>query len=124
MEFNKDNLQIDMEIGLLPFIGGSIAAVLRPSGDAAEKFGIKGLRCDDLVFSVVAFTDGHFLTAQYSADTDRGKEHYQYEPTQAETELFWELLEDCCRRKYGCPLEEFLGVFQHRSQGKSRVAQN
>lgn len=124
MEFNKDNLQIDMEIGLLPFVGGSIAAVLCPSCDVAEKFGIKGLQYADLVFSVIACTDGHFLTAQYSVDTDRGKEHYRYEPTQAETELFWELLQDCCRRKYGCPLEELLTVFLHMSQEKSEVAQN
>ena len=55
-------------------------------------------------------------------DTDRGEEHYGYEPTEAEKELMWELLENCSQQKYGCTLEEFPSVFQRMSQAKNEVA--
>lgn len=122
IEFNKDNLKIDMEIGLLPFDQGSIAAILYPECDVAEKFGVEGLKDTDLVFSVIVYADRSFLTAQYSMDTDRGEEHCGYEPTEAEKELMWELLENCSQQKYGCTLEEFPAVFQRMSQAKNEVA--
>jgi hypothetical protein len=54
-----------MEIGLLPFDQGSIAAILYPECDVAEKFGVEGLKDTDLVFSVIVYADRSFLTAQY-----------------------------------------------------------
>lgn len=124
IEFNKDNLKIDMEIGLLPFDQGSIAAILYPECDVAEKFGVKVLKDTDLVFSVIVYADRSFLSAQYTMDTDRGEENYGYEPTEAEKELMWELLENCSQQKYGCTLEEFPAVFQRMSQAKQEVALN
>ena len=124
IEFNKDNLKIDMEIGLLPFDQGSIAAILYPECDVAEKFGVKGLKDTDLVFSVIVYADRSFLSAQYTMDTDRGEENYGYEPTEAETKLMWELLENCSQQKYGCTLEEFPAVFQRMSQANHEVALN
>ena len=122
IEFNKDNLKIDMEIGLLPFDQGSIAAILYPECDVAEKFGVEGLKDTDLVFSVIVYADRSFLTAQYSMDTEDGEEHFGYEPTEAEKELMWELLEDCSQQKYGCTLEELPAVFQKMCQAKNEVA--
>ena len=63
-EFTKDNLKIDMEIGLLPFDQGSIAAILYPECDVAEKFGVEGLQSGDIVFSVIVYADRSFLSAQ------------------------------------------------------------
>ena len=124
IEFNKDNLKIDMEIGLLPFDQGSIAAILYPECDVAEKFGVEGLKDTDLVFSVIVYADRSFLSAQYSTEHDGGEEHFGYEPTEAEKELMWQLLEDCRKQKYGCTLEEFPAVFQRMSQAKQEVALN
>ena len=76
-----------MEIGLLPFDQGSIAAILYPECDVAEKFGVEGLKDTDLVFSVIVYADRSFLSAQYSMDTEDGEEHFGYEPTEAEKEL-------------------------------------
>ena len=121
IEFTKDNLKIDMEIGLLPFDQGSIAAILYPECDVAEKFCIEGLKESDIVFSVIVYADGSFLDAQYSMDTEDGEEHFGYEPTEAERELMWELLENCSREKYGCTLEEFPAVFQKMCQSKNEV---
>lgn len=120
-EFTKDNLKIDMEIGLLPFDQGSIAAILYPECDVAEKFCVEGLKESDIVFSVIVYADGSFLDAQYSMDTEDGEEHFGYEPTEAERELMWELLENCSREKYGCTLEEFPAVFQKMCQAKNEV---
>ena len=122
IEFNKDNLKIDMEIGLLPFDQGSIAAILYPECDVAEKFGVEGLQASDIVFSVIVYEDRSFLSAQYSTEQDGGKEHFGYEPTEAEKELMWQLLEDCSQQKYGCTLEEFPAVFQRMCQAKNEVA--
>ena len=124
IEFNKDNLKIDMEIGLLPFDQGSIAAILYPSCDVAEKFGVEGLKDSDIVFSVIVYADRSFLTTQYTMDQDGGEEHHGYEPTEAEKELIWDLLEYCSQQKYGCTLEEFPAVFQKQSQMKREVALN
>ena len=121
IEFTKDNLKLDMEIGLLPFDQGSIAAILYPECDVAEKFGVEGLKESDIVFSVIVYADGSFLDAQYSMDTEDGEEHFGYEPTEAERELMWELLEICSREKYGCTLEEFPAVFQKMCQAKNEV---
>ena len=120
-EFTKDNLKIDMEIGLLPFDQGSIAAILYPECDVAEKFCVEGLKESDIVFSVIVYADGSFLDAQYSMDTEDGEEHFGYEPTEAEKELMWELLENCSREKYGCTLEEFPAVFQKQCQTANEV---
>ena len=124
IEFNQDNLKNDMEIGLLPFDQGSIAAILYPECDVAEKFGVEGLKDTDLVFSVIVYADRSFLSTQYTMDTDRGEENYGYEPTEAEKELMWELLENCSQQKYGCTLEEFPAVFQRMAQAKQEVALN
>ena len=120
-EFTKDNLKIDMEIGLLPFDQGSIAAILYPECDVAEKFGVEGLQSGDIVFSVIVYADGSFLSAQYSTEQDGDEEHFGYEPTDVEKELMWELLETCSREKYGCTLEEFPAVFQKMCQAKNEV---
>ena len=122
IEFNKDNLKIDMEIGLLPFDQGSIAAILYPECDVAEKFGVEGLQASDIVFSVIVYEDRSFLSAQYSNEQDGDQEHFGYEPTEAEKELMWQLLEDCSQQKYGCTLEEFPAVFQRMCQAKNEVA--
>ena len=124
IEFNKDNLKIDMEIGLLPFDQGSIAAILYPECDVAEKFGVEGLQTSDIVFSVIVYEDRSFLSAQYSTEHDGGEEHFGYEPTEAEKELMWQLLENCSQQKYGCTLEEFPAVFQRMSQANHEVALN
>lgn len=124
IEFNKDNLKIDMEIGLLPFDQGSIAAILYPECDVAEKFGVEGLKDSDIVFSVIVYADRSFLSAQYTMDQDGGEEHHGYEPTEAEKELMWQLLENCSQQKYGCTLEEFPAVFQRMSQANHEVALN
>ena len=124
IEFNKDNLKIDMEIGLLPFDQGSIAAILYPECDVAEKFGVECLKDSDIVFSVIVYADRSFLSAQYTMDQDGGEEHHGYEPTEAEKELMWQLLENCSQQKYGCTLEEFPAVFQRMSQANHEVALN
>ena len=120
-EFTKDNLKIDMEIGLLPFDQGSIAAILYPECDVAEKFGVEGLQSGDIVFSVIVYADRSFLSAQYSTEQDGDEEHFGYEPTEAEKKLMWQLLEDCSQQKYGCSLEEFPAVFQKMCQAKNEV---
>lgn len=124
IEFNKDNLKIGMEIGLLPFDQGSIAAILYPECDVAEKFGVEGLKDSDIVFSVIVYADRSFLSAQYTMDQDGGEEHHGYEPTEAEKELMWQLLENCSQQKYGGTLEEFPAVFQRMSQANHEVALN
>ena len=121
IEFNKDNLKIDMEVGLIPFDQGSIAAILYPDCDVAEKFGVEGLQDTDMVFSVIVYADRSFLTTQYTIDQDGDEEHFGYEPTEAEKELMWELLENCSQQKYGCTLEEFPAVFQKMCQSKNEV---
>ena len=121
IEFTKDNLKIDMEIGLLPFDQGSIAAILYPECDVAEKFGVEDLQASDIVFSVIVYADRSFLSAQYSTEQDGDEEHFGYEPTEAEREQMWELLENCSREKYGCTLEEFPAVFQKMCQAKNEV---
>ena len=120
-EFTKDNLKIDMEIGLLPFDQGSIAAILYPECDVAEKFGVEDLQANDIVFSVIVYADRSFLSAQYSTEQDGDEEHFGYEPTEAEKELMWQLLENCSREKYGCTLEEFPAVFQKQCQATNEV---
>ena len=122
IEFTKDNLKLDMEIGLLPFDQGSIAAILNPECDVAEKFGVEDLQASDIVFSVIVYADRSFLSAQYSTEHDGDEEHFGYEPTEAEKELMWELLENCSREKYGCTLEEFPAVFQKQCQATNEVA--
>ncbi len=121
IEFNKDNLKIDIEVGLIPFDQGSIAAILCPDCDVAEKFGVEGLQDTDMVFSVIVYADRSFLTTQYTIDQDGDEEHFGYEPTEAEKELMWELLENCSQQKYGCTLEEFPAVFQKMCQSKNEV---
>lgn len=121
IEFTKDNLKIDMEIGLLPFDQGSIAAILYPECDVAEKFGVEDLQASDIVFSVIVYADRSFLSAQCSTEQDGDEEHCGYEPTEAEKELMWQLLEDCSQQKYGCSLEEFPAVFQKMCQSKNEV---
>ena len=121
IEFNKDNLKIDMEVGLIPFDQGSIAAILYPDCDVAEKFGVEGLQDTDMVFSVIVYADRSFLTTQYTIDQDGDEEHFGYEPTEAEKELIWGILETCSQQKYGCTLEEFPAVFQKMCQSKNEV---
>jgi hypothetical protein len=121
IEFNKDNLKIDMEVGLIPFDQGSIAAILYPDCDVAEKFGVEGLQDTDMVFSVIVYADRSFLTTQYTIDQDGDEEHFGYEPSEAEKEVIWEILETCSQQKYGCTLEEFPAVFQKMCQSKNEV---
>ena len=121
IEFTKENLEIDVDIGLLPFEQGTITAILYPDCDVAEKFGVEGLKDTDIVFSVIVYADRSFLTTQYTMDQDGGEEHHSYEPTEAEKELIWDLLENCSQQKYGCALKEFPVVFQQRCEKKHGV---
>ena len=120
-EFDRSNLSIDQDPGLIVFDGDSIAAILEPVGDLSEKFGVEGLQDTDLVFSVIVYADGSFLSAQYTIDKDGTAEHFDYEPTEAERKLLWELLEECSQQKYGCKLADFPARLQVMRQGGQEV---
>ena len=106
-EFDRTNLSINHDIGLLPFDEGSIAAVLEPQGDLEVKFGLNGLRPEGITFSVVVFPDRSLLRCRYTLWGNGDEENFSYNPTEKETELMWELLEEFSAKKYGCSLEEF-----------------
>lgn len=120
-EFDKSNLSIDQETGLILYDGDSIAAILEPVGDLAEKFGIKDVPKEEMVFSVCVYADGSLMNTQVTIQQDGGEEHIPYEPTEAETKLLWELLEDCSRSKYGCALSELPDVMYTMRRGGHEV---
>lgn len=106
-EFDRTNLSINRDIGLLPFDGGSIAAVLEPQGDLEAKFGLNGLHPEGITFSVVVFPDRSLLRCRYTLWGNGDEENFSYEPTKREQDLLWELLEEFSLKKYGCTLAEF-----------------
>ena len=58
-EFDRTNLSIDQDPGLILYDGDSIAAILEPVGDLSEKFGIKDVPSEEMVFSVCVYAESH-----------------------------------------------------------------
>ena len=108
-EFDRTNLFVNQELGLMAFDGGSIAAILEPKLDISEKFQLaqKGLTPDDVTFSVIAYADGSLMSAQITSSLDGREEHFAYDLTGSEEKRLWEMLEDFCRQTYGCSLREY-----------------
>ena len=108
-EFDRSNLSIDSETGLILIDDDSVAAILDPKLDVTEKFGLeeKGLKASDVTFSVVVYSDWSLMTAQFSSYEGGGEEHIGYEPSEAERKLLWELLEEYSQQHYGCSLKEY-----------------
>ena len=120
-EFDRTNLSIDQDPGLILYDGDSIAAILEPVGDLAEKFGIKDVPREEMVFSVCVYADGSFMTTQVTIYRDGEEEHIPYEPTEAEKKLLWELLEECSQQKHGCKLAELPDVMHAMRRGGYEV---
>ena len=120
-EFDRTNLSIDQDPGLILYDGDSIAAILEPKGDLVEKFGIKDVPSEEMVFSVCVYADSSFMTTQVAIQRDGGEEHIPYEPTEAEKKLLWELLEECSQQKHGCKLAELPDVVHAMRRGDHEV---
>lgn len=118
-EFDKTNVRISQEVGLLPFVGGSVAAILELSGDCSQKLG--AVDASNMTFSVIAYPEHRFLTCQYTLWKNTGEEHQRYEPTEGEAQLLWELLEAFSQDHYGCALEMFPEWFQNHALSACEV---
>ena len=110
-EFDRTNLSVDPEYGLMVFDGDSIAAILEPKLDVSEKFQLaeKVLTTEDITFSVTAYADGSLISAQFTSYKDGEEEHYAYELSEGEEKEIWNLLEDFCQQTYGGSLEDYPG---------------
>ena len=110
-EFDRMNLSVDSECGLMVFDGDSIAAILEPKLDVTEKLRLteQGLSADDITISVVAYADGSLISAQFTSCKGGEEEHFACELSEGEEEKIWELLEDFCQQTYGCSLKDYPG---------------
>lgn len=118
-EFDRTNLSVDPECGLMVFDGDSIAAILDPKLDVSEKFCLpeKGLTGNDVTFSVIAYADGSLINAQFTSCQAGDEEHFAYELSEGEEQEIWKLLEEYCEQTYGCSLEEYPD--HNRGMGKA-----
>lgn len=109
-EFDRTNLSVDPECGLMVFDGDSIAAVLNPKLDVTEKLQLteKGLSRDDISISVIAYADGSLVSAQITS-CKGGEEHDACELSEGEEMEILRLLQEFCRQTYGCSLEDYPG---------------
>ena len=110
-EFDRTNLSVDPECGLVVFDGDSIAAILEPKLDISEKFRLaeKGLAAESVTFSVTAYADGSMISAQFTSCKGGEEEHFAYELSEGEEKELWMLLEDFCQQTYGCSLVDYPG---------------
>lgn len=115
-EFDRTNLSVDSECGLMVFDGDSIAAILEPKLDVTEKLRLteQGLTSDDITICVIAYADGSLISAQFTSCKGGEEEHFAYELSEGEEKEIWELLEDFCQQTYGCSLKDYPG-YDHRT---------
>lgn len=115
-EFDRMNLSVDSECGLMVFDGDSIAAILEPKLDVTEKLRLteQGLSAEDITISVIAYEDGSLISAQFTSCKGGDEEHITCELSEGEEKEIWELLEDFCQQTYGCSLKDYPG-YDHRA---------
>ena len=114
-EFDRMNLSVDSECGLMVFDGDSIAAILEPKLDVTEKLRLteQGLTADDITISVIAYADGSLISAQFTSCKGGEEEHFAFTLSEVEEKEIWELLEDFCQHTYGCSLKDYPGYDLH-----------
>lgn len=108
-EFDRTNLSVDTECGLMVFDGDSIAAILEPKLDVTEKLRLteQGLTADEITISVIAYADGSLISAQFTRCKGGEEEHVACELSEGEEKEIWELLEGFCQQTYGCSLKDY-----------------
>lgn len=117
-KFDLTNARISREVGLIPFVVGSVAAILELDCSNLRELDIGA---GDVTFSVIVYPDSRFLTCQYTLWKDTGEEHIRYEPTENEMQLLWEMLEAFSQDHYGCALGEFPAWFQNHALSTCEV---
>ena len=112
------NARISREVGLIPFVAGSVAAILELDCNNLRELDIGA---GDVTFSVIVYPDSRFLTCQYTLWKGTGEDHHRYGPTEGEVQFLWGLLEAFSQDHYGCSLEKFPEWFQNHALSACEV---
>ena len=119
-KFDLTNIRISQEVGLIPFVAGSVAAILEFDDNSLHA---PGVNAADMTFSVIVYPESQVLTCQYTLWKETGEEHFRYESTRSEEQHLWGLLETFSQENYGCTLQGFPAWFQDHAMSTCGVKQ-
>ena len=118
--FDLTNVRISQEVGLIPFVAGSVAAILEFDGNSVQEADVNVAA---MTFSVIAYPESRLLSCQYTLWKDTGEEYFRYESTRSEEQHLWGLLEAFALENYGCTLQGFPAWFQDQALSTCGVKQ-